>query len=161
MNKSIILGTEYLDVAYSYAELAAVKHKSYGRDLQTIIKNICVGKMGEIAYCLMYDLLVSGINMSGLKGPDPGWDLIHDGFKIDVKTTETPLGRVYFNPDYAHCDRYAIITMNPVTGEFTHVLTMDKGLALRNSKCEDGRWFWDFGADLDSLKHLGYIAEIK
>jgi hypothetical protein len=161
MGDAIIVDERVRNAAREYAELAAPRHKSFGRNPIRVIDDIYRGKIGEIAYCMIAGISVSLLSMDKDNGVDPGYDVVHDGLKIDVKTTVTPLGsrRVVFNPDYAACDRYAIMTWNDPLKTAAYVCCMDKTLAFRAARCHNGIWFWDFGADLDSLMQCGYIAE--
>ena len=161
LGKKIRLAPEHYEMARKYAEATWSLHVSCGRDPQRVWQNVFLGKQGEIAYCIINELDLSLLNFDEKGGVDNGWDLEHDGVKIDVKTKETPFYRVNFNMSYVRCDTYAIMAKNPATGEFAHIVSMDKCLALKRAKDDHGLWFWDFRADLDIMKHCGYIADLK
>lgn len=143
--QQVVLSAEQNEAALAYAEAAAINHMAYGRDIETVKKHIYIGKRGEIAYCLMFGIPLSEVAMDATRTVDPGYDMIVNGEKIDVKTTSLPLDKVRFNPNYAHCDKYVIMAIDKSTQGFVHVNTMEKSYALRNAHSENGMWFWKFG----------------
>ena len=152
------LEEEQYAAAWEFAVATASRHKSFGREPLRKQEDIFLGKQGEIAYCLMYGIPLSTLSADTFRKSDPGWDLVHDGMRIDVKTRVIPFKRVQFNPDYAHCDSYAVVVKNKDTKVFTHILTMDKTIALRIARNDRGVWFWDFGADWTKLADWNNIA---
>lgn len=155
MNSSPIkIGRDVVDMVWEYAEAAACNYVSYGRDDLSKKDNIVEGKLGEVAYCIANGIDISELSFDASRKVDPGYDLVVGGVKIDVKTSKTKQGRlsrVYINPDYAYCDTYAVIAHEPVLDEYSHVLNIDRQMALRMAKCENGRWFLDFENDYDDL----------
>lgn len=145
---------EVVSMVWAYAEAAVHNYVSYGRDDLNKKDNIVEGKLGEVAYCMANGIELSELSFDAGRKVDPGYDLVVNGVKIDVKTSKTKLGklsRVYINPDYAHCDVYAVMSHEPVRDEYSHVLNIDRQMALRVARCECGRWFLDFENDYDDL----------
>ena len=129
---------------WKYAEMTAESHKSYGRDPYQIAENIFSGKLGEIAYCVLNGFSTDLLNFSTAGEIDPGYDIIINNVHIDVKKTDLPLNRVFFNHKYSRCEAYAIIT-NDGNKEFSHVITIDKTLAFLNRTVYDScRSYLDF-----------------
>lgn len=159
MGARIELSDEHAEMVRRYATAAMPNHKHFGRSDDKVWADIRVGKGGEVAYCLLHGIPLSELSFDPAVTVDPGYDLVRDGLRIDVKTVRTPNDRVRFNPDYANCDRYAVMRCGPSDREYEYVLSIDKCLALRHARFENGIWFMDLGADLDSLRHCGYIAD--
>lgn len=159
--KNVCIEYDLYDLARNYAGRTAAKHKSYGREYLAKEEHIVTGKLGEMAYCIMNGLPLSMLNFDIDNGIDPGWDLVWNGIKIDVKTRKTPLNRMKFNPNYAHCDMFAIMSYNPGTKEFSHLLNIETGMALRNARYDKGDFYLDLVSDMDALKHCGHLADVR
>ena len=139
------------DNVWKYAEMTANSHKSYGRDPYEIAENIYLGKLGEIAYCVLNGFSTDLLSFSTTGEIDPGYDIIINNVRIDIKTTKLPLNRVFFNHKYSRCEAYAIITRS-VNDEFSHLITIDKTLAFMNRTVHDScRSFLDFGNNYAKL----------
>jgi len=119
-----------------------------------------VGKGGEVAYCLIHGICLTELCFDPSVTVDPGYDIIRDGIRIDVKTVRLPNQRVRFNPDYANCDKYAMMRCGPADNEYEYVLSIDKCMVLRLAEFKDGLWFINLSGDLDSLGHCAYLADI-
>ena len=161
-SKPIKIGIGMVDMVWGYAEAAACNYASYGRNDLDKKDNIVTGKLGEIAYCMANGIDLSELSFDTERKVDPGYDLVVDGVKIDVKTSKTTLGRlgrVHINPNYAHCDVYAIMAHDPVQNEYSHVLNIDRQMALRMAKCESGLWFLDFENDYDDLMLCWHVTD--
>ncbi len=142
-----------------YATAALPFHKKFGRTDDEVWSNIRRGKEGEVAYCLVAGLPTDTLSFDTERRVDPGYDLEVGGVKVDVKTGTGD--RVYFNPDYAGCDRYELMRYHHGTDEYEYLFGMGKYLALKLARTEGGLWFWDLGADFDSFARCGYIAGNK
>lgn len=137
----IKLSETHVNLVRHYATAALPKHEKFGRTDDEVWHDICRGKEGEIAYCLIHGIPLTALSFDVERNVDPGYDLIHNDIKIDVKTGTG--SKIYFNPEYSGCDQYALMRYHFDTGEYEYLLSMDKYLAYRDARVENGAWFWD------------------
>ena len=104
-----------IEVEITENELSLVKQfaldkwktfSAHGRSPDQIIKNILLGKIGEIAFAKMLNIdYIKNLNTSHA---DNGWDFIVDGIKYDVKTINNlSKNRVYYRQLCA--DKFVVI----------------------------------------------------
>ena len=159
--KKITLEKHLADKAWNYASENAQYHMAYSRDTLKIQEDIYVGKMGEIAYCLLNGVDVGCLNFECSKTIDPGFDLIRKGYRVDVKTTSTPSNRVRVNPNYSHCDKYAIMEYNTVSREFRQLFHIDRRWMIWCARQGAKSWYLDISSDLALLEYFDYIDDIN
>ena len=160
----IILPEEYRIKAWEFAKATAHSHKEYNRTIERITRDIHVGKMGEIAFCLIHKIPIDKLNFKLDGKIDGGYDLTVAGTNIDVKTTAAPVRKVYFNKNYSKdTDAYAIMSFNSDTFEFTNIVIMTKEYAFKDEWCKPGEThhFWDLSANLESMVKNGHIHTIS
>lgn len=106
----------------SYALENAKDYKSNGRKYETKVKNIIVGKSGELAFAKIYNLKKEDedLQVDFSKGADPGYDfLTRKNVKIDVKTLDKNYKqKVYVNASYLRADIYVLMLFEDSTNEY-------------------------------------------
>jgi hypothetical protein len=128
--------------AMNFAESFAEDHMRNGRDEKTLISNIAVGKLGEIAYKNYYGDAVSEVDWSGIpQGKEP--DFINKKFstKIQIKT---------LNEDTKWCSFGSwnfdiLVVFRMVKGEVHYINTYTNPILrekAKSSKFNNGWYFY-------------------
>ena len=159
MSNRIRLNDELSEMVRKYATAALPNHVRFGRTDDAVWRDIRLGKGGEVAYCLITGRPLELLSFDAEKRVDPGFDLVADGVRIDVKTTSHDLLRV--NPEYVGCDRYALMRYHVGESEYELLAEVDKSVVFKHLKQGTSAWFIDLSADLESIARNCYIAANK
>ncbi len=123
---------------FEFANKSFNNHNAQYREKRKVKKDIIIGKLGELAYKKLFEDKVSEINYTNNVKGDGGYDFIHAGFKIDVKTNRaTYHDNVYFKKltfDYIALMQIENISHNEINIIFAGYCDKDTVKKYSNSK---------------------------
>ncbi len=121
VSSSVTLLKEEKDFIEAYALENAKDYQSNGRKYETKVKNIIIGKSGELAFSKIYnEKKKENLQVDYSKGADPGYDFkTSKNIKIDVKTLDKNYKqKVYVNASFLRADIYVLMLFNDVLNEY-------------------------------------------
>jgi len=125
------------------------------RNISTLINNILIGKLGEVAY---FNIFYENIKYSLMWEERPnGYDFVlSDGTKVDVKTIDKKWKkRVYFKfGDFYDFDELALISLSKKC-KGTYLGSISKEEAIKNKKFDLKNRAYYVDVDLFKIKNLG------
>jgi hypothetical protein len=131
---------EDLDVINNFVEGSYRYHHAYGRSGIDIKSDIFVGKLGELAFHRLFPQSTAP-NFEISVTADPGWDLMMNGNRVQIKTIRSGSKWVSFN-DW-NWDELAVLSYEQFenTISFLHINT--KSYLKQNAKKSNFRgWYF-------------------